>query len=84
MSHLDHTACICLTAIQRVDATPGLTKAAFNALAVSAEGCSEYIRTKKYLQSFLQVCSITVDKVQFAMLTINIIQPHAFHNWQFQ
>ena len=32
----------------------GGQKAAFNALAVSAEGCSEYIRTKKYLASFLQ------------------------------
>ena len=43
-------------ALQRTDGgAPGMTKAAFNALAVSAEGCSEYIRTKKYLGSFLQV-----------------------------
>ena len=40
---------------QGTDGNPGMTKAAFNALAVSAEGCSEYIRTKKYLGSFLQV-----------------------------
>ena len=46
-------------ALQRTDGgAPGMTKAAFNALAVSAEGCSEYIRTKKYLGSFLQVGAI--------------------------
>jgi hypothetical protein len=40
---------------------PGKMKAAFNALAVSAEGCSEYIRTKKYLSSFLQVIGTGIN-----------------------
>merc|ERR1719382_690728 len=33
--------------------TPGHQRAAYQAIAVSAEGCQEHIRTK-YLQSFLQ------------------------------
>ncbi len=41
-------------ALEQEPGNPGRKKAAYNALAVSAEGCSEHIRSK-YLVTFLQV-----------------------------
>ena len=43
-----------LSSFQNPATSPNVMKGAFNALAVSAEGCSEHIRNK-HLNSFLEV-----------------------------